>query len=417
MRANCSAYSGFPPARSSRRVCVSTGSTLRSSRACRSRLASSLVSGESEIVVALRLPPPQAARRSKSSGRAVQRSRSGTCPLQSRRCSRKSNRASSAQCRSSTTSTHGRRAAISSRNRRHAVNDSSRLAVTPSLSAPTSGASRASNHVASSTSGNISATVAASLPRAAAASSDSRIPASAFTISPSAQNVMPSPYGRQRPWRQVTRSGRSSSTARSSVARRLFPIPGSPTTVTSCTDDSRSARRNVSTRSVRSCSRPTNGVCVAASGCPTRLRASSARQARIGSAFPFASTLSCSPYAIAPSVVCIVASSTMTDPTGAADWRRAAVFTTSPVTIPSPRSGRAPSETTVSPVVTAARTAISSPSSRSSSMVPRIRSAARTARSASSSCATGAPKTAMTASPMNFSTVPPKRSMSALTRS
>src|SRR5688572_8526359 len=46
-----------------------------------------------------------------------------------------------------------------------------------------------------------------------------------------------------------------------------------------------------------------------------------------------------------------------------------------------------------------------------------MRSAARTARSASSSCETGAPKTAMTASPMNFSTVPPKRSMSAFTRS
>ena len=36
--------------------------------------------------------------------------------------------------------------------------------------------------------------------------------------------------------------------------------------------------------------------------------------------------------------------------------------------------------------------------------------AARTARSASSSCATGTPKTAMTASPTNFSTVPPCRS-------
>ena len=37
-------------------------------------------------------------------------------------------------------------------------------------------------------------------------------------------------------------------------------------------------------------------------------------------------------------------------------------------------------------------------------------SAARTARSASSSCARGRPKTAITASPMNFSTVPPWRS-------
>ena len=42
----------------------------------------------------------------------------------------------------------------------------------------------------------------------------------------------------------------------------------------------------------------------------------------------------------------------------------------------------------------------------------RTASAARTARSGSSSCATGAPKTAITASPMNFSTVPPKRSSS-----
>ena len=38
---------------------------------------------------------------------------------------------------------------------------------------------------------------------------------------------------------------------------------------------------------------------------------------------------------------------------------------------------------------------------------PTRSSAVRTARSASSSCAIGAPQTAMTASPMNFSTVPP----------
>src|SRR6478672_2174713 len=39
---------------------------------------------------------------------------------------------------------------------------------------------------------------------------------------------------------------------------------------------------------------------------------------------------------------------------------------------------------------------------------------ARTARSASSSCATGMPKTAITASPMNFSTVPPCRSIASV---
>ena len=43
-----------------------------------------------------------------------------------------------------------------------------------------------------------------------------------------------------------------------------------------------------------------------------------------------------------------------------------------------------------------------------------ILSAARTARIASSSWAVGTPKTAMTASPMNFSTVPPSRVISSL---
>ena len=44
--------------------------------------------------------------------------------------------------------------------------------------------------------------------------------------------------------------------------------------------------------------------------------------------------------------------------------------------------------------------------SASSPMASRIARAARTARSASSSCAAGSPKTAMTSSPMNFSTMP-----------
>ena len=47
----------------------------------------------------------------------------------------------------------------------------------------------------------------------------------------------------------------------------------------------------------------------------------------------------------------------------------------------------------------------------------RISSAARTARSASSSCTAGTPKTATIASPMNFSTVPPCRSSVACTAS
>src|SRR5438093_1101360 len=56
-------------------------------------------------------------------------------------------------------------------------------------------------------------------------------------------------------------------------------------------------------------------------------------------------------------------------------------------------------------------------SSSLSAAQSRIATAARTARSASSSCAAGAPKSAITASPMNFSTVPPKRSSSYRSRS
>ena len=95
-----------------------------------------------------------------------------------------------------------------------------------------------------------------------------------------------------------------------------------------------------------------------------------------------------------------------------------AVLTTSPVASPSPSSGAAPSAITASPVSTPTRTASPSPGSASfrSAIASKIRSPARTARSGSSSWATGAPKTAITASPMNFSTVPPNPSTSRRSR-
>ena len=58
----------------------------------------------------------------------------------------------------------------------------------------------------------------------------SRIPAEERTISDRAQKVTPEPKGRQRPWRQVTTSGRSSRRRANSASRRLLPMPGSPTT-------------------------------------------------------------------------------------------------------------------------------------------------------------------------------------------
>ena len=93
-------------------------------------------------------------------------------------------------------------------------------------------------------------------------------------------------------------------------------------------------------------------------------------------------------------------------PGSAADWMRAAVLTMSPATMPCPS---APMVTAASPVRTPARAASSgAPTSIPSADTAATRSsAARTARSASSSVAVGVPHTAMTASPMNFSTVPP----------
>jgi hypothetical protein len=97
----------------------------------------------------------------------------------------------------------------------------------------------------------------------------------------------------------------------------------------------------------------------------------------------------------------IVASPTRTAPGGATAWRRAAVLTRSPATSP---WKAAPRVTAASPVRTPQRTSMPGPSAVTASASS---SAARTARSASSSWATGAPHSAVTASPMNFSTRPP----------
>ena len=74
--------------------------------------------------------------------------------------------------------------------------------------------------------------------------------------------------------------------------------------------------------------------------------------------------------------------------------------------------------TTTSPVLTPIRMRSETPQAGSNSpfSVSRaspISAAARTARRASSSCSTGVPKNATTASPMYFSTVPPCRSITA----
>ena len=102
----------------------------------------------------------------------------------------------------------------------------------------------------------------------------------------------------------------------------------------------------------------------------------------------------------------MVRSPTVTVPGRAALCSRDATFTVSPTTVYA--SPTAPAST--SPVFTPTRSSKFAPEPRPaliSAIASCIPSPARTARSASSSWATGAPKRAMTLSPMYLSTVPP----------
>ncbi len=199
---------------------------------------------------------------------------------------------------------------------------------------------------------------------------------------------------------------------KSSQTRRLLPIPGTPTSVTSCSAPAaRAVERIVQQAHLELAADELGGAVVRDVDTQPRARRDRLpgrhrlRLALGGDALGRRGTRSRARSRDASPAP------TRTPLTGAADCRRAAVLTTSPATSASPSAAFASSETSASPVLTAAR--ISSPSSTSAS---RTASAARTARSGSSSCATGAPKTAITASPMNFSTVPPKRSSSSRAR-
>ncbi len=124
-----------------------------------------------------------------------------------------------------------------------------------------------------------------------------------------------------------------------------------------------------------------------------------------GAALPFSVCSPAGSKAIDASAARIVASPTRTVPGAAADCSRAAVLTRSPATMP---SFVAPRVTAASPVSTPTRAWIPGPSPPTAVATSRP---ARTARSASSSWAIGVPQAAITASPMNFSTTPPWRSM------
>ena len=214
-------------------------------------------------------------------------------------------------------------------------------------------------------------------------------------------------------------SGRGASRCRPPRRRRTSPAPtrgGSSRSRRSPRSrrGGRARRASVACRrSLRSCSsssRPTNGGSTRLLRPAPRRPATTrtARHAGTGAVLP---RRSCSPAAsktIASPAARWVASPTSTVPGGAAPWRREAVLTRSPATIPWPC---APTTAAASPVSTAARACGRSPPGAARPGTAATRSsAARTARSASSSRAVGVPQTAMTASPMNFSTAPPYRS-------
>ena len=322
----------------SRAAWVAAGARARAG--AHRRAVSSSDSGGSDSVEALRLPPPHAGRRSSSSGRAVQTTSSGTLPAQSTRWSTKSSRLSSAQCRSSKTSTSGSLARPAPRRTppggearagrlELAGEADQRSQVRPTRRSAST--SRRPRRRAS--------------PSASSAASVSRMPHWALTISPSAQKVTPSPYGEAATLApDDDRSGARRRTARTrgrvgscrSRARR-----GSSRAARSRRERARSAAR--SARVPRS--RPTSGALSAPDVEPSRARGSTPPRRRPARPSP-------SPHRLglpvlehgARRAVGVLADEDAV--TGAADCSRAAVLTTSPAAMLSPgvrgRKRRAP---------------------------------------------------------------------------
>ena len=164
-------------------------------------------------------------------------------------------------------------------------------------------------------------------------------------------------------------------------------------------------------------SRPTIGACRPGTPRPDACSSSSTTtNALTGCALPFSSRGPRGSSWNEPRAPRAVRSPITTVPGSAADCNRAAAFTVSPVTMASPGRGSVVART--SPVFTPMRICnmtswLCTSEAFTSSRRRSILIAARTARVGSSSCAVGTPNAAITASPMNFSTVPPSPSISS----
>ena len=183
-----------------------------------------------------------------------------------------------------------------------------------------------------------------------------------------------------------------------------MPTPAGATTLTMYGRRSSNDRRATSSSWSRSASRPTIGVDrrrVRTLATPISGRATT------GTALPFASISTGAPNSKRSPTARTVRSPTRIPHCSAACWSRAAVFTGSPVTRIWALASR---EAMTSPPLTPRRIGVRVARAGSARTRSRRSIAADRARAGSSSCATGDPKTAMIASPMNFSTRPPCRS-------
>ena len=171
------AYSGLPSATST----SSSGVTARWPNISEYMVLMSLSrSGGSESEMVPVMVPVQLGCCSRSSGRAVQMISRGSPRVDAPSISTNRSIASSAQCMSSKTSTVGWRAAIARRNRRHSCSVS--IGDSPAPGSPTSGPSASASRPPSSPVVS-SLTAALIRRRAVASSSESRIDASALTMS------------------------------------------------------------------------------------------------------------------------------------------------------------------------------------------------------------------------------------------
>ena len=376
-------------------------------RPARSARISSSASGPSASDVEARAPP-HVGRRSSSSGRARVRTKIGWLRLHSRTCSMKSSSPSSAHWRSSNTRATVPFSAIRSKNVRQPAKSRSRPPGGASAT-PRRASRQGSMKSRSAGSGTCVARAAATPARVVASSSPSTRPARLRTISPSAQKLIPSPYDGQRPWCHQTVSTTPSVYLLNSQARRLLPMPAWP-------DERDEARLAIAARS--------RGTSRAGGGTPSRGRRTAAPSASERPTPPILPTTRRARNAATGALLPLrhgVAGRLVGDrlrgrpPRLLADQDglrrghrleargRVDEVAGHEALVRGPDGHRrlAGEDARAQAQVGARRR---SPRAR---IDPTRSSAARTARSASSSWATGAPQTAITASPMNFSIVPP----------